>query len=44
MNVYRPNKTFYDVTGHFTDKVITNNDGWGQFRCRGGKVSVWLQE
>lgn len=44
MNIYRSNKTFYDVTGHFTDKVTTNTDGWGNFRCRGGKVSVWLQE
>lgn len=44
MNVFRAGQTFYDVTEHISEKVITNDDGWGNFRCRGGKVSVWLQE
>jgi len=44
MNVYRPNASFYDHTEHITEKVITNAEGWGKFRCKGGKVSVWLQE
>jgi len=44
MNVFRPNATFYDLTDHVKDKVTTNADGWGNFRCTGGKVSVWLQE
>lgn len=44
MEVCRANATFTDATGHFTHKVTTNGDGWGNFPCRGGKVSVWLQE
>ena len=44
MNTFRPNATFSDVTGHIADQITTNTDGWGNFRCRGGSVSVWLQE
>jgi alpha-amylase len=44
MNVYRAGKRFRDVTGHVTDGVVTNGDGWGEFRCSGGSVSVWVQE
>ncbi len=44
MNVFRPRATFFDVTGHIQQKVVTNADGWGEFRCPGGSVSVWLQE
>ncbi len=44
MEVRRANATFYDITGHITDNIYTNNDGWGNFRCKGGSVSVWLQE
>lgn len=44
MNVFRPDATFYDITEHIPEKVRTNGDGWGEFRCRGGSVSVWLQE
>lgn len=44
MNVFHPNTKFYDQTEHFSEKVRTNADGWGQFLCKGGKVSVWLQE
>ncbi len=43
MNMYRPNAAYYDKTGHFTDTIQTNADGWGQFPCPAGKVSVWLQ-
>jgi alpha-amylase len=44
MNMFRPNTTFYDKTEHIQEKVTTNSDGWGNFRCQGSKVSVWLQE
>ena len=23
--------------------VVTNDDGWGEFRCNGGSVSVWVE-
>jgi alpha-amylase len=44
MNTFRPHAAFRDAIEHFTAKVTTNADGWGQFPVRGGKVSVWLQE
>ena len=44
MNTFRPRATFYDVTGHIREKVTANGDGWAEFRCPAGSVSVWLQE
>jgi alpha-amylase len=44
MDVSRPNARFTDITGHDTREVVTNSDGWGEFRCPGGSVSVWVQE
>jgi alpha-amylase len=26
------------------EAVVTNEHGWGEFRCNGGSVSVWIQE
>ncbi len=43
MQVDRPQAVFYDITGHIAHEVIANADGWGEFRCPGGKVSVWVQ-
>jgi alpha-amylase len=36
-------KTFYDYLGHCTDDIQINQDGWAEFRCNGGSVSVWIQ-
>lgn len=44
MNVFRPNQEFYDATGHINDIIHTNNDGWGNFPCPGGSISVWVQK
>ena len=44
MNTFRPRATFRDATGHIGETVTTTESGWGSFRCRGGSVSVWLQE
>lgn len=44
MNVFRPHTTFYDLTGAIVERVVTNAEGWGNFLCKGGGVSVWLQE
>lgn len=43
MDVGRPSATFVDLTEHCPGPVHTNQDGWGEFRCRGGSVSVWVQ-
>ena len=44
MDVARPNATFIDLTGHVPDPILTNADGWGEFRCLSGSVSVWVQD
>ncbi|MBD0372428.1 MAG: alpha-amylase, partial [Pyrinomonadaceae bacterium] len=44
MNVARPNALFRDVTEHVEEEVSTNADGWGNFLCKGGKVSVWVMD
>lgn len=44
MEVGKPNAAFNDLTEHITEPVYTNEYGWGEFRCRGGSVSVWIEE
>jgi len=36
------NGTYADITKHIKETVTTNEDGWGEFRCRGRSVSVWV--
>jgi alpha-amylase len=43
MEVGKPNTQFIDLTEHVTEPVITNESGWGDFRCKGGSVSVWVE-
>lgn len=42
MNTAVPGATYRDVTEHVPDPVVTNEEGWGEFRCPGGSVSVWV--
>jgi alpha-amylase len=44
MEVGRPNARFLDLTEHVKEPIMTNEQGWGEFRCNGGSVSVWVQE
>jgi alpha-amylase len=44
MEVGQPNTTYYDVTGHIGDTVVTNEHGWGEFHCKGSSVSVWVRD
>jgi alpha-amylase len=44
MEVGRANARFTDLTEHVKEPVVTNDAGWGEFRCLGGSVSVWVQE
>ncbi|RCJ15223.1 alpha-amylase [Nostoc sp. ATCC 43529] len=44
MEVGKPNTKFIDLTQHIKEPVYTNEWGWGNFRCLGGSVSVWIQE
>ncbi|MFZ7125777.1 MAG: alpha-amylase [Desulfobacterales bacterium] len=34
--------TYRDLTEHVEETVQTNADGWGEFRCGGRSVSVWV--
>lgn len=44
METGSPDTTYYDVTQHIADSVTTNKDGWGEFRCLAGSVSVWIPQ
>jgi alpha-amylase len=44
MEVGKRNATFYDITEHIKEPVYSNADGWGEFRCNGGSVSVWVEK
>lgn len=44
MEVGKSNTLFYDITGHITDPIQTNEHGWAEFRCNGGSVSVWIEK
>jgi alpha-amylase len=42
MDVGKPDTTYVDLTETITTAVVTNADGWGEFCCQGGAVSVWV--
>jgi alpha-amylase len=44
MEVGQPNTIFHDITQQVKELIQTNADGWGEFRCNGGSVSVWVQQ
>lgn len=35
---------FRDLTGHIREPISSNADGWAEWRCPGGSVSVWVEE
>lgn len=43
MNIGRPNAKFVDLTKHIAGEITANKDGWADFRCNGGSVSVWVE-
>lgn len=42
MDVGHPNNKYIDITEHVKEPVLTNADGWGNFKCLGRSVSVWV--
>jgi len=42
IHTFRPNTDFHDVTEHFADTITTDANGWAEFRCPPGSVSVWV--
>jgi alpha-amylase len=35
-------KTFVDAMGHREEEITVNEEGWAEFFCAAGKVSVWV--
>jgi alpha-amylase len=44
MAIGHPNCVYVDITEQVKEPITTNDDGWAEFRCNGGSVSVWLQQ
>jgi alpha-amylase len=44
MEVGKPDTIYIDITGAVTSSILTNKDGWGEFSCQGGSVSVWVPQ
>jgi alpha-amylase len=44
MEVGQPNCTYIDITGSIHEPIITNDDGWAEFRCSAGSVSIWVPQ
>ena len=44
MEVGQPNRTYIDITEHIKEPITTNDDGWADFRCNAGSVSVWVPQ
>ncbi|MBE9111497.1 alpha-amylase [Nodosilinea sp. LEGE 07298] len=44
MEVGQPNRTYIDITEHIGEPVTTNDQGWGEFSCPAGSVSVWVPQ
>jgi alpha-amylase len=43
MEVGKANAKFIDLTEHIQEPIYTNESGWGEFRCLGGSVSLWVE-
>lgn len=44
MDVRRPHARFTDRLGQVAGEVVANAEGWAEFRCGGGSVSVWVED
>ncbi len=38
----KPNQTYVDSTDHVEGAITTDSEGWAEFRCNAGSVSVWV--
>ena len=43
MQTGHPNCTYRDLTEHVDELITTNDEGWAEFRCNAGSVSVWIK-
>lgn len=42
MEVGQANQTYVDLTEHIKEPITTNDQGWAEFPCLAGSVSVWV--
>ena len=42
METGSPNTHYYDLTRQIQEDVVTDESGWGEFRCNASSVSVWI--
>ncbi|TVQ57136.1 MAG: alpha-amylase [Spirulina sp. DLM2.Bin59] len=42
MEVGIPDAIYVDITEHIKEPITTNAEGWAEFRCNGGSVSLWV--
>ena len=43
VNTFAKHATFVDRTGHVGEEVTTDGEGFADFRCPGGSLSIWIQ-
>ena len=43
MEVGKRDTAFIDCTAHLGSTIISNQDGWAEFHCPSGSVSVWVE-
>ena len=44
MQAARADHSYYDALGNITDPIETDAEGWADFRCNAGSVSVWVPQ
>jgi alpha-amylase len=44
MEVGKAHTVFRDLSGHIQGAITTNGDGWANWPCLGGSVSVWVEQ
>jgi alpha-amylase len=43
LQAYAPGGRFKDLTGHLGQEITADGEGWGEFPCPAGSLSVWAQ-
>ncbi|NES05736.1 MAG: alpha-amylase [Okeania sp. SIO2F4] len=44
MEVGQANQAYIDITEHISEPITTNDEGWADFKCNAGSVSVWVPQ
>ena len=44
METGQANKVYHDATGHVEGTIKADENGWAEFRCNAGSVSVWVPQ